>query len=248
MLKVDVIIIWPKHIDYPLGRYNLKRFQSYFNTVTIALTDMAQREDYSEFLINSLPFCSFKRIPRAQGNEDWRDSATNALLEKGTSDWVLFLELDFLVRDERLFEIAFSELNEFSALTYIEGERIHPAFALIKRDIVNKTTRNFAAQPPAFDHFGLFFKQVGRHTSLVDLEDIGLHKDEDYYHLGGLTQNYHAKPYYKPNQFLTYNYLSLQLPVPHHPEFKRRMEEIIEKEHFEASESDEIIERFFVLK
>ena len=90
---------------------------------------------------------------------------------------------------------------------------------------MDKTSKDKSARPPAYDHFGLFFQEALRLSNSADLEQIGLHKGEDYYHLAGLVQNYHAKPFHKPNAFLTYNRLALDLPVAYN-DFREKMEAI----------------------
>ena len=245
MVKPDVFLVWPQHIDYPFARYMLSRYRSYFAEVYIAITDHGQMEDYSQFLINNLsPLAKLKRIPKGQG--DWRNNAVHVLLSESTGSWVLFLEQDFLIRDERFFEVLLNT-SDYNFLYYDHAGRVHPACALVTRDIIDKTGRNFSASPPAFDHFGLFFSEVLRMANSADLETLGLHDGEDYYHLAGLTENYHATPYHKPNQFLTYNHYAQQLPVAYN-EFKLKMEAIDKKEMFEESEADEIVHSMFPKK
>ena len=83
----------------------------------------------------------------------------------------------------------------------------------------------------------------------VNIEDLNLHEGEDYTHMAGLTQNYHCyyeeQPLYRPNRFLTYNHLSIKLPVVQHPEWMNMMKGIDDYYAFEESESDQIIEKFF---
>lgn len=227
--KPDVILVWPRHIDFPLARFNLMRFKEYFNEVYIGLTDMAQLEDYTQFLVNALPWVHFKAIPRAEAGKDWRDVAVNTLLEKSTAKNVLFLEPDFLIRDEQIFEVILNTSMDYNTVLYDEGGRIHPAFCFTERALVDQTSKDFSANPPIGDHFYKFFKELMRVGRCVELEDLGLHDREAFYHLAGLTQNYHAQPFHKPNEFLTYNRYAMKLPVPY-GEFLKVMEKI-DKEH-----------------
>lgn len=221
MSKPDLITVWPKSVDYPLFRYNLARYREYFDQVLIAISDNGLTEDYTNFLTNNIKDAHFKFIPRAAGDQDWRNVAVNTMLEKSQADRVLFIEQDFLIRDERFFEVLLN-VNEYDALYYDEDGRMHPALALVPRHIIDRTSKDFSARPPAYDHFGLFFKEMIQLCNATDLETVGLHDKEDYLHLSGLTQNYFAKPFHKPNQFLSYNRLCLDLPVVFN-EFKEKM-------------------------
>lgn len=225
MIKPDVVVVWPKDTDFPLFRYNLRRFREYFDKVLIAVSDNGTLENYTDFFHQELSdIAQLKTIPVVDGTKDWRNVAINIMLEKSTASHVLFIEPDFLVRDERFFEVLLN-VNEYDFLYYDESGRMHPACLLTSRDLIDKTTKDFSARPPAYDHFGLFTMELMRMSNSADLDTIGLHDREDYYHLAGLTQNYHAKPYYKPNEFLTYNRLSLNLPVKYN-EFRLLMEQI----------------------
>lgn len=242
MIKPDCLISWPKHIDYPLFRYNLKRFKPYFNEIYIAFTDMAQEQDYSQFLIEELFMTAqCKVLPRVAGTKDWRNEAMRTLLEKSDASHVLFLEQDFLIRDERFFEVLLSQ-TEYDFVYHKEGERVHPACALVKRASLNQTSKDFSAKPPAYDHFGLVFNQLIGLTNHTDLEGLGLHDKEDYFHLNGLSQNYVAEPYYQPEQFLTYNHYALNLPIKYSA-FSLRMLEV--DEAFDEAKEDPIVKSMF---
>lgn len=224
MIKPDLLTVIPRDVDFPLFRYNLERFKKYFDQIYIAINDNGFATDYSDFFITSIPFAHFKKTPRGGGDVDWRNVAMNTLLDKSTADWVLFLEPDFLIRDDRFFEVLLN-VSDYDFIFYEEGERIHPACALLPRHIIERTSKDFSARPPAHDHFGQFFKQASLITNSADLETIGLRDKEDYVHIAGVTQSYHAKPFHKPNQFLTYNRLCLKLPVQFN-EFRQTMESI----------------------
>lgn len=233
MVEPDVIVTLPRHIDFPFFRYAIDRYRNYFRQVLIGLTDHGMKKDYSTFLINNTR-ASFKKIKRAEGHEDWRNKAVNYMLEKSYSDYVLFLEPDFLIRDERFFEVLFSN-REYNFIYYKEDNRIHPACAFIRRDLIDKTRKDFSAKLSTFDHFGIFFDEILRNgCNHCTLEDIGLLKGVDYLHLGGLTQNYYTQPYYNKKEFLTYNRLCMRLPVVFN-EFKDKMIAINQKNLDEIS-------------
>jgi hypothetical protein len=234
----DLIMIWPRHVDYPYARWSLERFKPYFGKILIGLTDMGKLEDYTQFFVNNVD-AEFKNIPMGQG--DWRNNAVNTMLEYSTADHVVFLEQDFLIRDARLPEVIFNTNLDYNTVTYDEHGRTHPAFALVPRELIEKTSKDFGANPEAgYDHFGKFFRELSRFANACDITDLGLKEHDDFYHMAGLTQNYHARPYFKPSEFLTYNHYSLQLPVKQ-SEFAMVMEKV-DKEPFVE---DEQMRKFF---
>jgi len=248
MIKPDCIIAQPKHVDYPLFRYNIRRYREYFNKVFIAFTqDTMPEPHYAEFSVQNFPDVTFIAPPKEIG--DWRSVAVRDVLHNFVkSSKILFLEQDFLMKDERLLEVVLNQVG-VPFTYYEEGGRAHPAFALVDTDLVMKTSLDFSANPPVYDHFGLFFKEIKAMNVGVNIEDLDLLPDVDFTHIAGLTQNYYCylneQPLYRPNRFLTYNHLSIKLPVPQHPEWMRMMKGIDDYYAFEESEMDEPMATFF---
>ena len=213
MIKPNLLVVWPLSCDYPLFRYNLKRFREFFQDIYIGFTNHHQEEDYSAFVRQDLDFAHCVDIEFTSGG-DWRDDAISQLLDVMTPcEHVLFIEQDFLIKDETFFERLFAQDHDF--LYYNEGNnRVHPAFALIRRDIIEKTHRNFGAVPPK-DHFGWFFDEVFQQTTGENIENFVKEK-EDFYHMAGLTQNYKCVKYgdclFRPKTFFYFNYKSTLLP------------------------------------
>lgn len=224
MIKPDLIVCQPSHVDYPLFRYNLKRFRRYFENVYITLTQDSITPDLRPFLIETMQDVTFVRPPEAADRPDWRDRAVReVLINFSKSEWVLFMEQDFLIKDASFFEKVLNT-QEHDAVLYMEGPRIHPAFALVRRAVVGRTSMDFAANPPKYDHFGLFFKQLADSCTWMELEDARLVEKDDFYHLAGLTQNYYCflnnQPLFKPKEFLTYNHYAIRLPIVHNTSFR----------------------------
>lgn len=238
MIKPDVILTWAQHMDYPYCRYLLQTYRHYFNEIYIGLTNHGKLENYTQFLVNNID-AHFKSIPMGEG--DWRNNAVNTMLGQSNADHVLFFEQDFLVKDARLFEVILSNV-EYDFIFYSEQGRMHPACALLPRATIDQTSKNFSARPPLYDHFGLFFREALNKKEGVDFEAVNIHEGEDYYHLAGLTQNYHATPYFKPKEFLTYNHYAQLLPIPYN-EFKLIMEQI--DEQFDMNQKDDTVASFF---
>lgn len=246
MIKPDVIVSWPHHMDYPLFRYNMQRFKKYFGNIYVTFTQNTMPDPhYNRFLIKNVPEIQFITPLDAPG--DWRDVSVNFILKNySKASHVLFLEQDFLIRDRRFFEVVFTEF-QYNFMYYQEGERIHPAFALVPREVIDKTSKDFSARPPLYDHFGLFFREVGELANGVNIENIGLHDFEDYHHMAGFTQNYNCikegQPLYRPEEFLSYNHYVQKVPVVQDPSFLELCQ-YIEKE-YGSGDTKGYIKNFF---
>jgi len=231
MIDVSLVLCWPRHIDYPLFRYNLKRWRKYFKGIYIAVTQRAFDWDIVPFLQEDLPFVNFEFAPSMY--DDWRNNAVRNIVDFfALSEYTMFLEQDFLMRDYVLGSLS-DGFWEFDFLYYLEGTRFHPAFSIVKRDIIQQTQKDFSAHPPQYDHFGLFFEEINKKVDKdkkLPLEYYGFDSVRDYYHLGGLTQNYfcvmHGEPLYKPDEFIAYNTLSQSVPVKQFPPFQTLQEKI----------------------
>lgn len=240
-IKPAVLITWPLHNDYPVCRWNLERFQEYFDGIYIALSNHhVENQDLSNFIRAKLPFCHFVEFERTR--PDWRDDAVNVLLDTIPSDtkYVLFMEQDFLIHDKTFFDKVFAE--EYPFIFYQEDQRIHPAFAVVRKDIIDHTSRDFSVSPPG-DHF---FKFFGELPFGMNIEDLGVHKKEDYYHMAGLSQNYinfkYEEPFFHSVNFLYFNWKSSQFP-DQHPFFGQMQLQIDNKYGHAAHHT--FLDRFF---
>lgn len=230
MIRPAVFITWPVHADYPLFRFNLHKNRQYFQDIFIAFTEHNIGQDYKRLIIQDLPFVKF--VTPLQIKSDWRDDALTTMLSRATdATHYLFLEQDFLVKSYRFYENILNTDNDF--VYFKEGDRIHPAFCLIKREIVDKTSRDFMAYPDeGMDHFGKFFKEITELIKGKEIREFGFKNKDDFYHMNSLTQNYHCfnlgQPLYKEKEFLSYNLNSML--VPHQiPQFYLKQLEISEK-------------------
>lgn len=235
LLKPSLLCCWPAHIDYPLFRLRLRLLREYFGDVIIAITQEAHGESrLADEVLNDLliPKIVF-HVQEQQG--DWRNNAVREALQRARDPYVLFLEQDFLFKQTVLDEVLETK-KDF--VYYKEGDRVHPAFALVRRELLNRTSKDFSASPPEFDHFGLFFQELwrlskdrkGGEYERISITRYSLLNGRDFYHLGGLTQNYHCfkhqQPFYQPETFLAYNYYVQQLPINQHPDFIKLAREI----------------------
>ena len=175
----------------------------------------------------------FIKPPRSNGVNDWRDLAVRDLLVHSNSDYVLFLEQDFLFKNETIFEFLPKYTRPF--LGYKQGERIHPAFALVARSVVEKTSKDFSARPDhGYDHFGLFFMEVLKQIDEPRfIDNYNFENQKHFYHLNALTQNFHVfqagEQFFKLDEFLTYIDGCLTLKVPQSDKFQALCEKIINR-------------------
>lgn len=216
MIMPDVLVVQPLHLDFPVFRWNMERFKKYFRSITIVFSNHhIENQDLSNFIKDKMPFCTF--VYSIGDPIDWRNRAVNEGLDSMPQDgYVLFFEQDFLIKDDSFFDKVLAVDSDF--IYFKENERIHPAFALVKRELVDKTSRDFSVFPPG-DHFYKFFNELLELTKGVNIDDLLVKRKEDYVHMNGLSQNYmnfaYEDPFYEPANFLYYNYLSLKFSNQH---------------------------------
>lgn len=225
MIRPDIICTQPSYVDFPLWRFYLEKNRAIFNKIYIGLSNAHRSVNVFEFERKELARLG-ATIVEDSGNikdHDWRSSAVNRCLALATSDRMLFLEQDFVVSNDNFWKdviarpeplIGFKEDLERSG-------RLHPAFLLVDRSILNKTSLQFSAMPPAFDHFGKVSEELEAQVSPIYLEDLFPNQWE---HLAGLTHNYSLvmngeQPCYKKERFVEYNKQLLTLPINQCPDF-----------------------------
>lgn len=237
--RPDVIVSWPKNCDYPLWRAFIATNRSLLGKVIISFTETNMGHDYREFVKKSLFKYSVNFIdaPLPRGDEDWRNLSVNrALLHSYNSEWIWFTEQDFLIINESLFwdEIYLKVAMGFDVIGIAEQGRLHPACIFVKRDILNKTKKNFGIVPGVSDHFSLFQKDIEnagvKRAYLADEEGLG------YKHLNGFSHNWRLaseglEPNYKIDDFMTYLKACLGMKdlIPINDEFERVAKDVLSK-------------------
>jgi hypothetical protein len=232
MKDIDVILAWPNSVDFPLFRKFLRDEVWRFNAVYIVFSQTNQGDDYEEFVRDQLriPGIVLLDSPPINSEEDWRDVAVNAALEISEAPWVLFLEQDFVILDKNDFWPKISAEMETSDVIgeYDEGtDRLHPSFLLIKRSLVDQTSKYFGVVPDEMDHFGQFWQ---------DLKAIpggwlrGYLPPNGWSHAAGLSHNLMLlargeKVTYKPAEFEVYLQLCLAADVKLDPRFVKMVQE-----------------------
>jgi hypothetical protein len=228
MIKPDVLVAWPVHLDYPLWRQFIHDNRSRFEKVIIVFTQMNTGKDYSTWLteqFNQDRIISTKN-DEVLGYQDWRNVAVNKGLSYSDAEWIWFTEQDFFLREDFWDTIDWNNKSH-TLFGYYQQNRLHPCCILITRAWLNKTNKNFGVVKDSLDHFGILQKE---------LEDFNIPTgiiSHDYgEHLNGLSQNMYLlqigeKPNYEPEKFKEYCQKCLAINLPIHPEIKKLMKDYV---------------------
>ena len=215
--SIDIIQTWPNNIDYPQHRLWLNRYAALFNKVLIYINEQnIEGWDFRKFVEEHVHDAIFPKEVPVVG--DWRNTATHECLKHSDAEWIWFIEQDFLMNNDFTDRIELA-MKSFDTIGFIDHNRLHPACWLVKRDILEKTSKDFSAHPEeGLDHFAQVTKEARKETTWTTLEDLGLVEGRDWYHHAGLTSNYmlaqHGKkPNYNPEEFLVYNADSRYVPM-----------------------------------
>lgn len=205
-MKPDLIVSWPTHLDFPLFRERIHKDRNQLHRVTISFTNMQtafpnyrpfiekQLKDDKVIFVDPEPIISGK---------DWRHVAVTKALKEAAGDWVWFTEPDFTPLGDFWKEVqGLAERNE--AFGYYQGDRMHPCCIFVKRELLDKTSQDFAAYPNKnYDHFGKLQHDLELRTN------PGLIHQYLGEHMNGLSQNIYLlmvgqEPNYEPERFKEY--------------------------------------------
>mgnify|MGYP003557214952 CR=1 FL=1 len=188
-----------------------------FNEVIVAFHETNQGEDYREFVKQAMfsDYIHFVQPPVPVGIEDWRNVSVNAsLLHSYNAPWVMFTEQDFYPSYGFWENVEELENGGCEVIAAYQGPRMHPCCIFVKREVLNKTSKNFGIVPDKLDHFGLFQKEI------LELGvKVGKVDDNKYHHLNGLSHNWSLasqgqQPNYEVAEFITWLIKCLELGVP----------------------------------
>lgn len=223
-IKPDVVVSWPKHLDYPLFRQMIRDNRDYFEKVIVVLTDMNVGKDYTGFLRSALKPDRVIVLdsPKPTGEEDWRNVAMTEALSNTKNPWIWFTEQDFSFKPG-FWELVQEQMLVVPYIRVLVGERVHPCCIFVKRKLLNETSLDFSV-----------IKDVSDHFSKIQLELIGKPffdiPQELWTHLGGLSQNMYKiqtgeEAMYFPEEFKNYLKECLSVKVPMHDDFIRLFKE-----------------------
>jgi molybdopterin-guanine dinucleotide biosynthesis protein A len=209
--KPDVLITWPSGVDYPICRFQLQNFRSFFNQVIISIYPHGQ-PDFTSFLKQVMKKTTFVDV--AFHPVKWRENCVMAGLEKVKSDWVLFTEQDFFFKDEYFLYQVLKETKNSDVIGIRQGPRLHPCFLLVKKETLDKTSKKFEVLGQDKDHFYGVSQDLLKIGKFKDIRDLGLFEGIDWYHLSNLTWNLFrikdgdVSEFHEPVEFLVYNAMS----------------------------------------
>lgn len=205
--KIDAVLCHPTHLDYPLFRKYIRENRKRFNKIIVVFTDMAIRDpNYKNYVQEALKDdkITFLDCIRAESGEDWRNKAVNMALTVSDSEWVFFWEQDFIPVPEFWREVGGLMQRTEVFGRYQEG-RLHPCCLFIKRELLDKTSKDFSAYPDkGMDHFGMIQKWLDSKNVIC-----GVIFSQYGHHMNGLSQNLHMlqtgeEPNYNPPEFRKY--------------------------------------------
>lgn len=227
-MRPDLICAWPKHLDYPLFRKFIHDNRDRFSKVILVLTNMNIEEDYSQFLQEVMGSDRVSLIVNdpVTADKDWRNVAMNKALELSDAESIWFTEQDFQPLDG--FWNCVNQLTKTHDVVaaLVDGTRMHPCSIFIKRSVLDKTSKDFSANPPEYDHFGHIQKDIEALGEWASIPSIY------WYHMNGLSQNMHLlqigeDPNYNPSEFKRYCLKCLSEKI--HPDFKELFEWYLEE-------------------
>lgn len=264
-MKPDLMITWIKHCDYPIFRQWLRKYRDFFGKVIIYWSEHNRFPYFDHFIHEAMKkddITWMDPVLTDWGTEDWRNKSTNAMVKESESEWVCSIEQDYFCRDwEKLLAEVVEAGKTYDLIghpgkpgsqpnqDYLKGEYIHPAFWFMKRKTLEKTSKNFGADPArGWDHFGIITEEAMKlGIKTITLADMGheveTKPDAFSFHLGGVNQNYleASKPEYvfhRPEPFYVYNYFCRQTTVPQSIPFlflSERVDEILRSKYPELA-------------
>lgn len=239
---IDVISQICIYNDYPIFRQLLTKYRNKFNKIILYASRHHGVIDEEEFMRRTFPETWVStEIDWTTPGIDWRQVETEPLLEKSEAEWILFMEQDFFCDDwDKLWRDVEEAMKTSDMIGWWNPSRfpyIHPCFLLIKREVLDKTNKDFRAHPEIVgsDHFAQITRDVEKlGGKITTLQSMGYKEWENAMHLGGLTypyQNWKGDGTDEfgvgnPEAFTVYNYWSRQAPVEQDPKYLSLSEEI----------------------
>jgi hypothetical protein len=249
MENIDLIVTWPTNCDYPLWRGKLRLERALYKKVIVIFMNPNQGDNYRDFIVDDLGghFVTFIDSPEVAPGEDWRNVAVNAGLEASDCKWVWFTEQDFFVINHDRFWPKVRDARQFNnvvGLREAASGRMHPACLFVRRNLIDKSTKNFAVTEDG-DHFARFTKEVTRNPQWTSLALLGLTAkqgaldpaEHDWVHMNGLSHNHtliHDENYagvYKPDEMEKYLQQCLDMEkqgLAFHPRWKKEAKAFLE--------------------
>ena len=247
-MKKSLIVCHIANVDYPLFRDWLGQYKWWFDEIIIYWDIAFRFPILSAFMQQSLSYIPnikfLDPVERQLGVDDWRDKATNEMLKHVTGDWIISLEQDFVSKNwSKFFTNAESMMqvsDMFGFLNMTNSPYIHPACFFIKRDLLEKTSKDFSPHPETngSDHFAMITqdaKALGAKVLPMDSLNFEVKPEADAIHIGGINQAYLSglndpnHQFHRGEIFMAYNYWSMKADVEQSPLFMDMMQKMDRK-------------------
>lgn len=263
-MNCDLITQWCVFCDFPLFREHLTKYRNKYKKIIVYPSRHHGIIDLEKFLKEAFPETWVTPIAIDYGKEDWRQAETMPCLEYSNAEWIRFAEADFFVKDWDKFYADIEKAMQTSDMigwwNPTHFPYIHPSCLFIKREILEKTHKDFSAHPEinGGDHFSMLTKDVlDIGGKITILQDLGYEDFKNACHLGGLTyvyQNFKGDETIfgvkNPEMFYTYNYWMRQANVPQNDPFmdlSQRVEKILHNRLLNMHPETNIWKKFFII-
>lgn len=265
-MKKSLLVTQISNCDYPLYRQWLEKYHLWFDEIIIYFDISFRFPIFSSFIQSSLshlPDMEFiDPIEFDRETRDWRDTSTNEMLKHATGDWVISIEQDWFTKDwDRLLETSEKMMNQFDLFGWwneTNSPYIHPAFWFMKREALEKTSKDFSPHPEinGADHFSTITQEALKNGLKVGkIQDFGYETNvltpekTDAFHLGGVNQNFlngltDGYNFHRGELFNIYNYETLKVK-PLHPIYEEMVQKLAVKLNGMYPEVDKNWEQFF---
>lgn len=219
----DVVAVWPRNNDYPLWREFIRDNRTKFNEILITFMETNQGYDYRSDVINHMfpDYAHFISAQQVHATEDWRNVAINAaLLHSYNAPWIWFTEQDFFPTAGFWEDVKKLEDDGCGVIAVYQGARMHPCCIFMRRDVLNRTCKNFSIVPDKSDHFSLIQRDI---EQMHDIKQGKINPDT-YKHLNGLSHNWSLlangqEPNHNVDEFFDYLLACMSVDVPLSPEW-----------------------------
>ncbi len=196
-MNCDIVLQYCVFNDYPIWRRNISKYRDKFNKIILYPSRHHGYIDLEKFSRRMLKETWVDPVEIDFGKQDWRQAETDPCLEYVESGWIMFSEQDFFVKDWDKFykdvEGMMGEYDMFGWWNPTHHPYIHPCCLFIKKELFNKTQKDFRAHPeiPGCDHFAMLTKDAVRLGAKTgELQRHGYIPWENSFHLAGITYPY----------------------------------------------------------
>jgi hypothetical protein len=190
-----------------------------FQQVIIVFMEANQPPSYQKFIEKSMKNDGVVFVNCGNyGASDWRHVSIHHALPYSKAPYIWFTEQDFA--PEPGFWDFVRQSPKTDVLGVYQGDRLHPCSLFIRRDVFERTSKNFAVGP-GYDHFGAIqYDLTANGANILEIpRDL-------YFHYNGMSSNWSLVsrgelPNYEPDRFYTYLLACLKSGMELAPKWKK---------------------------